>query len=261
MKSLISVNRKFMDVSAKELVNLITSSKYTKGIEFCVSDLNSDELKYLDELVFELGRNNLALQVHSSSLLSIDEQVLFLKKVEGYADYLNMPIVITLHSIYDDDKELSRVKTHEYFDNLICKINNDKLIICLENLNDIPKKDRLEKEYIKPVVLNNEALYFTYDIGHELADYGSITNLDSYMIDDIRNVHIHSHDGFGEDHLPIYKNDKYFQSLLKGIIFLVNNKYKYNIVFEYNINACRGSSLTEKIEDYLESIDFVSSHF
>lgn len=261
MNSLISVNKKFMDISAKELVNLITTTKYVKGIEFGISDLNDKEIQYLDQLVFELGRNNLILQVHGSSSLTVDEQVNFLKKIENYADYLGSNIVVTLHSIYDDDKELSRNKTLSYFNSVIDKIDNNKITLCLENLNDIKNQDRLEKEYLEPIVLNNENLFFTYDLGHELVDYGNMTNLDSYMIESIRNVHIHSHDEIGTDHMPIYKTDMYFQNLLKGIVYLINNKYKYNIVFEYDLYKCRGESIEEKIKDYLDSIDFVSSRF
>lgn len=119
-------------------------------------------------------------------------------------------------------------------------------------------EDRLNKEFIRPMVLNDEKLYFTYDIGHSIVDYGLITNLDNYMIEDIRNVHIHTNDVMGNDHLPIYKDDKYWNDVLKGLLFFVNNKYQYNIVFEYDLYMCKGSTYREEITDYLNSIDFVS---
>ena len=183
MKSLISVNSKFMKISPKRLVEMIKNTKYVKGLEFCVSDCNDLELKYIDDLVFELKRNNLILQIHGNSNLPLDKQVNFLKIVEKYSDVLGYKIVVTLHSIYDDNKEKSKIKTTVYISNITNSIDNNKLIICLENLNDIPKYDRLEKESISSIILNDESLYFTYDIGHELIDYGGITNLNKYMIE------------------------------------------------------------------------------
>ena len=261
MISLISVNKKFMDVSPKELVEMISSSEHVKGIEFCVSDFNQLEEKYLDDIVFELKKHNLILQVHGSSLYSLEKQYDFLKKMEYYANYLEQQIVLTMHPLYDEDKNISQVKTSLYFDEVIKHANNEKVVICIENLNDIPNYDRLEKESIKPIVLNNEKLFFTYDIGHEIMDYGNITNLDSYVISKIKNVHLHSHDVIGNDHLPIYENDKYFSEILKAILFLINNKYCNAIVFEYNIFACRGNTIKEKVQDFLDSVDFVALHY
>ena len=261
MNSIISVNRKFMELTPKELVELILNSKYTKGLEICIDNASKEEEKYLDDLVFELKKHNLILQVHGNSELPLDKQLEYLRKLEKYSDYLNQKIAITLHSLYNDDKEKSLKETAIYMSEIINNIDNNKLVICLENLNDIPHYDRLEKEYIRPVVLNDENLYFTYDIGHEIADFGNITNLDNYMIEDIRNVHIHTNVAGKEDHQPIYKNDPHWDRILKGLEFLKVNKYKYNIVYEYDLYACHGDNVKEKVIDYLNSIDFVSERY
>ena len=261
MNSLISVSKKFMDVTPRELGELVTCSKRVKGLEFCISDFSLDEEKYLDDLVFEIKKRDLIFQVHANSEFSWQDQEKFLKKLESYADYLDKQIVVTFHSLYDQDKELSKIKTANFINKIIDIADNDKLIICLENLNDIPNFDRLEKEALTEIVLNNEKLFFTYDLGHELIDYGNMTNLNSYMIDNIRNVHIHTHNFKGEDHYPIYKNDKNFEKLLKGLIYLVNNKYKYNVVYEYDLYLCNGDTIKDKIKDYLDSIDFMSLHY
>ncbi len=261
MKSIISINRKFMGVSPKKLVELIMKSNHTTGVEICIDVDSKEEQKYLDDLVFELKKNNLVLQVHGDSELSIDKQIMFLKQLEGYTDILNHKIVVTLHSLYDEDRNVSIKKTTEYLDSITTNIDNNKLIICLENLNDARNLDRLEKELIAPIVINNEKLFFTYDIGHELADYGEVTNLSEYMIEEIRNVHIHTNDGKGVDHQPIYKNDRLWNDLLKGITYLINHKYTGNIVYEYDLYACMGNSIEEKIVDYLSSIDYVASHY
>ena len=184
-----------------------------------------------------------------------------MKKLESYSDYLGFPIVVTFHTIYDEDNNMSLKKTIDYISNIISSINNEKIIISLENLNDIKGFIRLGKDEIRRAVLNDEKLYFTYDIGHEIANYNLDINLDEYMINDIRNVHIHSYDDKGLDHMPIYKNDNHINEIIKSILFLVANNYKYNIVYEYGLEYCKGNTVEEKIKDYLNSIDFISEKY
>lgn len=129
---------------------------------------------------------------------------------------------------------------------MISCIDNRKVIICLENLNNDSGLIRLDKQEIKTTVLNDEILYFTYDIGHEIADYGKIIDLDKCMVEDIRNVHIHSNNNKGIDHMPIYKNDVNWNEIMKGLSFLIFNKYKYNIVYEYELEHCNGNTVEEK---------------
>lgn len=261
MKSLISVNYKFMEISPKELVENILKTKHTKGIELCINYDNEKHIKYLNDLVFEIKKNNLILQIHGDSSLEFEKQLEYIKLLEKYSDELGYPIVFTIHTIYDENKETSLNKSLIYISDLINKINNDKVIIALENLNDARGFVRLGKDEIRKPILNDERLYFAYDIGHELADYGNVIDLDDYMIEDIRNVHIHTNDDKGNDHKPIYKNDIHYQEIMKALIFLINNKYKYNIVYEYAIEYCYGDTLKEKLVDYLNSIDFVSEKY
>ena len=258
MKSLISVNFKFMDINPKRLVELIKTSKYTKGIEINVDNFDKKEMKYFNDLVYELKRNDLVLQVHGNIELDIAEQVRFLSIIENYSDYLGYPIVVTYHTIYYEDKDKSLSETIDYLSNIFDNIDSSKIIISLENLNDILGLDRLNKDDIRKTILNDEKIYFTYDIGHEIADHGNITDIDKYMIDDIRNVHIHSYDKLGNDHMPIYKNDEHWLELLKAIELLKLNNYKYNIVFEYGLDLCYGETKEEQVKDYLNSIDLVS---
>ena len=261
MKSLMSVNSKFMLLNPSELVKLILNSKYTKGIEMYINIDSEFHQKYLDDLVFEIKKYNLILQIHGDVEIDFDKQLEYMKKLEKYSDYLGYPIVVTLHTIYDENKEKSLIKTREYIGNLINNINNNKLIIALENLNDARGYTRLGKEEIETTILNNDNLFFTYDIGHEIANYGKITNVNDYLIEEIRNVHIHSNNNQGNDHWPIYKDDSHWNEIIKGLIYLINNKYQYNIVYEYALEYCRGETTKEKIIDYLTSIDFVSERY
>ena len=260
MKSLISVINKFMDINPKELVEIILNYKYTKGIEICIEYGNVIEMKYLDDLVFEMKKNNLVLQIHGNSGLDLATNIEYMKKLEEYADYLGYPIVVTMHSIYDQDKEESLKKSIEYLGELVKNIDNDKIIISVENLNDSKNLDRLEKEYITPMILNDEKLYFTYDIGHELADYGNTTNLNEYLIEEIKNIHLHTHNS-RKDHQPIYENDIYWNDIMKSLVYLINNNYAGNIVYEYDLYDCKGETKVDKINDYLKSIDLISEKY
>ncbi len=73
MKSLISVNSKFMKVNPRDLVELVLTSKYTKGMEVYINYLNDDEVSYLDSLVFFLKKHDLVLQIHGDINLDIDK--------------------------------------------------------------------------------------------------------------------------------------------------------------------------------------------
>ncbi len=149
MKSLISINYKFMSISPKKLVSLILNSKYTKGVEAYIDVNNEQELKYLDDLVFELKKNNLILQIHGEVGIDFVKQLEYVKKLEKYSDYLEYSIILTFHTIYDENEEVSKSKTLEYLSNLISAIDNNKIIVCLENLNDVSGLMKLEKEKIR----------------------------------------------------------------------------------------------------------------
>lgn len=192
MKSLISVNSKFMKLSPNELTNIIIKSKYTKGIEIYIDYNNKEEKDYLQHLIYEIKRKDLVLQIHGEITLDLNTQIEFLKQLEKYADYLGYPIIITFHTIYNEDYDVSINNTIAYLNNVFKEIDSNKVIISLENLNSLRNLNRLNKEMIRPMILNDEKLYFTYDIGHEIIDYGEITNLDNFMIEDIRNVHLHT---------------------------------------------------------------------
>ena len=260
MKSLISINNKFVDINPRELVELILASKHTNGIEAAFDFNNSDEMKYLDDLVQEIKKYNLILQIHANANLKLDKQILYMKELEKYSDFLGFPIIVTIHSVYDPDKEISLNKSIDYLEELVKNIDNNKVVISVENLNDAKDLDRLEKEYITPMILNDEKLYFTYDIGHELADYGNVTNLNEYLIGEIRSIHLHTHNHL-KDHQPIYENDKYWNDIMKSLVYLINNNYQGNIVYEYDLYDCKGETKREKINDYLKSIDLVSEKY
>ena len=261
MKSLISINRKFMDITPRELVDHILHSKYIKGFEIFLNAESGFELEYLYNLLYEVKKNNLILQVHSDINVDYETQLDFLKQLEQCSTYLGEQLVVVFHSIYDEDITESLRKTSEYLGNLVNNIDNSKLVLCLENLNSTKDKIRLGKNEIRELLLNNENLYFSYDIGHAIVSYESLIDFDNYMFKEVRNVHIHTCDRAGDDHKPIYKDDLHWNDIIKGLTYLIYNNYQYNVVYEYDLYSCRGSTLEEKLEDYIESADMVSERY
>lgn len=262
MKCLMSINHKFMEYSPRELINIIKSnSNYVDGFEIFIDIFDENQVKYLKNISFECKKNNLHLQVHGNSNLDIETQKIYFDMINELSDYLEYKINIVIHPLTDHTKEDSINKTTKYVNDLIEIANLNKVIISLENLNDIDTEDRLSKSEVIPIVANNDNLYFTYDIGHELADYGNLININSSLIPLMSNVHIHTMNfnySFGFDHKPIYKDDQYWNKIIKGLIFLKSNNYDKSIVFEYDLYACYGDNLTEKIISYAQSIDYIA---
>jgi len=262
MRIIISVNKKFMEYNPRELINIIkNNSNYIEGFEISVNYYDEKELDYLEELAFQCKNNNYYFQVHGNSNLPIGDQVSFLKKIERISDNLGYKIHVVLHSISTDTKEKSIKITDEYLAEITKKIDNSKIQIGLENLNDSDGKDRLDKTDITPIIANNESIFLTYDIGHEIVENSNITSLNKVIIPLISNVHLHTtnniySDGF--DHKPIFEDDKYWTEILKGILFLKNNNYDGSVVFEYDLYACPGDTTLDKIKSYCMSIDYVA---
>ena len=106
MKNIISVNKKFMEISPKQLIEIIKEFYSVSGVEIFINCNEEKEMDYLEKLVFEIKNSNLILQVHSDIECSLEEQIKYLKKLEQYSNYLNKKIVVTFHSVYDINKEI-----------------------------------------------------------------------------------------------------------------------------------------------------------
>lgn len=264
MKNILSVNRKFMVLSPKELMDyVIEHSTCFDGVEICVDYKNPDEIKYLKELSFECQKNNKHFQVHGNSNASVLEQVEFLNMISEISKQLGYKIHVVLHSLSLNDKDDSIEATTEYLEEVTKLIDLEHIVIGLENLNNMTFMDRLDKDAIVPIVANDENIFLTYDIGHDLVEYGGITNLNEYLIPLITNVHIHSMNttfSEGYDHKPILRNDPHWLEILKGISFLRTNHYEGPVVYEYDLYACPGDTIEERLDFYLDSMEYVSEH-
>ena len=263
MNKLISINTKFMGLNPTDLINIIKeNSKYTDGIEIAINDYYKEK-DYINNLAYICKKNNYIFQIHGNSNYPKEEQVKILKEIETLSDYLDYKIHVVLHPITCNTVEESKQITYEYMNYITDNIDNDKIIISLENLENYNNYEnlRLTIDDIHDIVANNENIYLTYDIGHEIVQYGKVIDIKDYLIPLITNIHLHTNnnnysDGF--DHKPIYENDHNWNIIIKSILFLKHINYDQSIVFEYDLNACEGNSIEEKIISYCKSIDIIS---
>jgi sugar phosphate isomerase/epimerase len=263
MISVISLNEKFKSITPNAMIKKLVESKYTKGVEICASPNDEEMLAYMDELVKECKENNILFQVHGDSSLDLETQLKYLERIAEYSDYLGYTINVVLHSVLRDDNETSLHDSQEYFDEILKIIDRKKIRISVENLNDAVGYIRLNKDEMKPILYNDARLYMTYDIGHEIADFGNITDIDPEFIKRLSNVHLHEISDrykIQSEHLPIYDTSKDFEQVLKGILFLKKIKYEGPVVFEYDLYACKGETIEEKVDEYIHSIDSTSEH-
>ena len=258
IKNIISVNKKFMTISPQKLVQIISKFNSTKGIEIFVDSNNNAEMDYLNGLVKEIKKEKLILQVHCDVEIPLKKQIEFLRILEKCAEFLNDKIVLTFHSVFNEDKTISLEQTKEYIEELISKIDCNKFIFCIENLNNLDAGYRLKKEDLYDLITANKNIYLTYDIGHELVEYGNINYPDNILFKNIRNVHVHDFNKKGVDHFPIRTTSDNIQNIINSINELIKNGYEYNIVYEYNLFECEGDTLEAKVIDYLKSIEEIS---
>lgn len=259
INNLVSLNKKIMTIAPEKLVEILNKFTIIKGIEIFIDCKSEFEMNYLDKLIKEIKKNKLILQIHCDVEETLNNQIRYLTKINEYAEYLNQKIILTFHSVYDSNIDMSIKKTKKYMETIMEQLGNSNFVFCLENLNILDGVKRLKKEQLHQILKENEKIYLTYDMGHELVDLGYINYNDSSeeLIEKIRNVHIHECGKDGHDHLPIYKESQNFETIVQGICFLISQGYQYNLVYEYDLYLCKGSNIEEKIIDYLESIESV----
>lgn len=262
MKALISINDKFMKTEAQKLIELILATQHTQGFEVYIDYNNAKELEYLKKMIPFIKEHKLILQIHGEITLPLKKQIEYLKILENFSKTINQKIKYTLHPIYNKNKELSKKQTTEYLNTIIQNIDSERIMITLENLNDIRGKIRLGVKDIQDIVLENKDIFFCFDIGHAIDKCREITPLSRELITKTKNIHIHTLGEHSEDHYPITNNNKYSKQILKAIVQLIqaklNKNVEFNIVYEYRLELCKGDTTEEKIRNYLKEIDFIT---
>ena len=263
MKVLISINYKFMDVTPKNLLEIIhLNNSKLDGFEVCINANIVSEINYLKELAFEAHRNNLILQMHGTIYNDEAINYKYIDIINDISNIMESNINIVYHPIYNDSKEESVIASTKFLSSMLDYIllKNYKLTLSVENLNDIINQDRLNKDDLVPILEKLPDLKFTYDIGHELIDYGKITDLNETLIQRLNNVHIHTFHNT-HDHQVMTNDDIHKESWIKGMTYLKVIDYSGTMVLEYDLNSFWFDTLEEKIVAYLNSIDRITEYF
>lgn len=267
MKLFLSINNKFFEKTPYDLISYIKkydNDNVIKGFEIHFDLHNEFEKKYIENLLYLMEKVNYDVQFHGNSNLNIEEQYKYMDYMNLLSKVLKRKIHIVLHPLVLDDYEESMKQTNIYFSKILIYIYSKKydINISIENLSTIGDID-LSKKYISRILANNSDLYFTYDVGHEIKDYGNITNLNYIQLERLYNVHIHSFNmhNFNTtyDHQPIFENDDNITKIVKTLKFLKLLGYQKTIVLEYDFYAL-GNQYEERIINYLKSANYINSH-
>lgn len=259
MKSIMSVNvDKFKQVQSLDFYNIIKDK--IDGCEIFFNINNEEEVKYVKDLIFYFNRDNFYFQFHGDSELPMEKQKEYLNLINSF--YRDYKINIVMHVLTRDTIEESINNTTVYIDELEEYIdeNNLNITLSLENLNSVTYLKRLSKNYLYPILYNNDNLLFTYDIGHEIEEYGELTDLQEIEIERLNNIHIHTFKNV-IDHLPIYEKDEHLTILAKSILYLKKINYDGTIVYEYDLYECNGDTIEEKILGYIDSMLFFKNYY
>lgn len=256
MNILLALNYKLFETQPDILVKKIENIKEISGFEIFIDINKKIEKDYLSRMAYLCKEKNLILQIHSS--ITIDEEI------NEHLDFYNeiskiydKPINIVNHPFKSDSIYIAQEKTNILFSKILNYIYEKqyRLNYSIENLNSEQGDMRLSKKYLIPILSNNQDLYFTYDIGHEIMEYGEIVDLREIFIDRLINIHLHTFDYLNE-HKPITKNDVYKSKWVKAINYLKQIGYNGNIVLEYDVNLL-GTNFDEKINNYIEAAKFM----
>ncbi|MBQ7307491.1 MAG: sugar phosphate isomerase/epimerase [Clostridia bacterium] len=242
MKYLLSINFRFFSVEPIQLVSLSKTYGDCDGFEISFNVFDEIEKNYVSKFIKEIKKENMIVNFHANSSLSLDKQKVYLDYIYSQTFDYQEKVSIVYHSIYDEDTKRSINLSHIFFKNIISYIkekNYANLIISIENLNILNQKRRLVKEDFTSL-LKNDDLMFTYDIGHELIDECNYNTkflpMNKILKQKIFNIHIHTFKDL-QDHCPIledciYKN--YFKNFYEN---LKKINYDNFIVLEYGLFA------------------------
>lgn len=264
MNLLLSLNKKFFEINPNEIISMINElddKKIIKGMEMCIGSFSIEEQDYITALSKLCSQNNYYFQLHGNSNYDIKTQKKAMDFINEISKIVGYKINVVLHPVEDNILDKHLIDSNLYFSQVLNYIyeNNYNINISIENLNSTTHHLRLSKELILSVLSNNEELNFTYDIGHEIVEYGKIIDLDEVLIKRMNNIHIHTFKNTF-DHLPIEENDENKLKWLKGLEYLKYLKYNGNIVLEYDIYEVKGNGINEKVQNYIRSAYFISQY-
>lgn len=257
MNLLLYLDKNIFSITPRDLVEKVKKHKYIKGFEVCIDISSKEEQNYLKEIASLAKKNKLLLQVHAHIVDQMLEELVFYNEVAStYGSTLN----VVNHPLASENIYLAQEKTNLLFSKILNTIydNQFKLTVSIENLSSRANTVRLSKKLLLPILSNNEDLYFTYNIGNEIRDYGKITDVDHLFLNRLNSVHIYSYD-YKNIHKPIVKNDEHIESFVKAMSFLKQSGFKGNLVLDYDFTLL-GDSDKKRLDNYLSNAKFISEY-
>lgn len=254
MKILLSLNYRHFKITPNEIISLLKkydNNNIIKGFE--VSIKYDNDLVYLEQLAGICKNKGYLLRLHAPTLININKYEKYFdfvnKIAQTYENYLN----VVFHPINSESIEKSISETVRYLKHIYEYIEvkkYNKIIISIENLNDINGLERIKKENIEDILKKFKKLKFTYDIGHELIDNKFVSNLSNLLLERLNNIHIHIYNG-NRDHYPILEKNKKSTKVLMALEKIKNKGYNDVIVAEYALDYIEGNDFNTKMINYI----------
>lgn len=244
----LSINNRFFPNFDTQWIKAFKTHNYDgiiDGIEFIFDFNKQEEIDYACEIIPRFFSHKYQFGFHMTDLQnrlpkSIYDELLFF---DYFAKQTKTTIKVTFHPV---DTIKMTIKCIMF---MLLVINAKKLDLklCIENLNNLGNKKRLQLDSVKKI-LDKFDIGLTWDIGHELS-MGTVTyDLDKY-IHKLENIHLH--DLFGnDDHYP-------YNCILNGRKlkeYLCINEYLGPIIYEYGYPNIPGDTLEKKMKNYIDNI-------
>lgn len=263
MKILFSINQKFYGKSAQYLIEYIKkydTNNIIKGFEVVFDIENEFETQYIYELAHLCKKYNYILQFHGNCEYSINIQKKYIDFLNEIGKILNYKVNVVIHPQSAETIDESIEKSNYYFSEILNYIydNNYNLEISIENLNSLINELRPSKDTLTPILANNIDLNFTYDVGHEIIEYGKVTDLNDILLQRITNVHFHTFKN-EFDHQPVTKESLHKDKWIKTVQYLKLIHFKNTFVLEYDFNEL-GSNYDEKLFNYIKCAEFINQY-
>lgn len=250
MKLVLYLDSKSFCLSPEYIVNEIKNT-HVDGFEVSIDFNNNDDKIYLESLAHLCKDNGLILQIHARMNDDIEEQLDYFGAIaESYGK-----LKIQNHPISSDNIYLSQEKTNQMFAKILSYIKTNKYNIefSVENLASRKGSVRLSKDMLLPILVNNEDLKFTYNIGNECRDFNKINNVNPLFISRMNTIHIYAFD-YKNIHKPIIKDDLSSSNVLKELVRLKNSLFDGTLVLDYDFDLL-GMAAEEKFDNYIKNAE------
>ncbi len=262
MNLLLSINKKFFEVSMKGVFDLIDKKDemhVISGIELYIDSLTDQDQNMAILIARKLKERNLKLQMHATALTKdVLSHYEYLKLYHKLSQIMEEKISVVYHSIESDDISQSKYLTSIILKRLKMHIEDREynINITLENLDDINGVKRLKLNDVYDIVNKVKGVNITYDIGHEVLENACAYTIDKKYKSKIKNIHLHDITKDGLPHAPFHTKStdlKKVSEMLKEI------KYKGNIVVEISLDYLRGNTYYEKLDEYLKEVEKIKT--